>query len=81
MCIEITTSGVFNGVSKTYIPSLISIVLTGARVPLSYILSKPEILGIDGVWWSISLSSILKGLLILIILIVSYKSDRLFNKN
>lgn len=49
MCIEITTAGVFNGLSKTYIPSIISIALTGARVPLAYILSKPDILGIDGV--------------------------------
>ncbi|MEG1003743.1 MAG: MATE family efflux transporter [Clostridium sp.] len=78
MCIEITTAGVFNGLSKTYIPSLISIVLTGARVPLAYILSRPDVLGIDGVWWAVSITSILKGILILIVLLKAYKSKKLF---
>ncbi|WP_024615417.1 MATE family efflux transporter [Clostridium sp. Ade.TY] len=78
MCIEITTSGIFNGVSKTHIPSIISIVLTGARVPLAYILSSPNLLGIDGVWWAVSLTSILKGIVIIIVLIRYYKKDKLF---
>ncbi|MGL4572469.1 MAG: MATE family efflux transporter [Clostridium sp.] len=78
MCIEITTAGVFNGLSKTYIPSLISIVLTGARVPLAYILSRPDVLGIDGVWWAVSITSVLKGILILIVLLKAYKSKKLF---
>lgn len=78
MCIEITTSGIFNGVSKTHIPSIISIVLTGARVPLAYILSSPNLLGINGVWWAVSLTSILKGIIIIIVLIRYYKTDKLF---
>ena len=78
MCIEITTAGVFNGLSKTYIPSIISIALTGARVPLAYILSKPDILGIDGVWWAVSITSILKGILILLVLLRSYRAKKLF---
>lgn len=81
MCIEITTSGIFNGVSKTYIPSLISIIITGARVPLAYILSRPEILGIDGVWWAVSITSILKGIIIIIVLIRFYKTKKLFKDN
>lgn len=78
MCIEITTAGVFNGLSKTYIPSIISIALTGARVPLAYILSKPDILGVDGVWWAVSITSILKGILILLVLLRSYRAKKLF---
>ncbi|MCR6514623.1 MAG: MATE family efflux transporter [Clostridium chrysemydis] len=78
MCIEITTSGIFNGVSKTHIPSIISIVLTGLRVPLAYILSSPNILGIDGVWWAVSITSILKGFVIIFVLIKYYKSKKLF---
>lgn len=78
MCIEITTSGIFNGVSKTHIPSIISILLTGARVPLAYFLSMPTILGIDGVWWAVSITSILKGLLIIFVLIKYYKNKKLF---
>lgn len=64
MCLEITTTGAFNGLGKTLPPSLIGILFTGLRVPAALILSKPEILGLNGVWWSISLSSVLKGVIL-----------------
>ena len=63
MCIEIVVTGAFRGLGKTLIPSLVSIILTGSRIPLAYLISNPNILGLDGVWWSISISSILKGTL------------------
>lgn len=64
MCIEITTSGAFNGLGKTMPPAISSILLTGARVPAALILSSPALLGLEGVWWSVSISSILKGILL-----------------
>ncbi|MCG8538647.1 MAG: MATE family efflux transporter [Clostridia bacterium] len=64
MCIEITTSGAFNGLGKTFPPSLVSIVFTGLRIPAALVLSRPEALGLNGVWWSISLSSVLKGIVL-----------------
>lgn len=67
MCIEITTAGTFNGLGKTFIPAALSIILTGMRVPASMILSAPSILGLNGVWWSISMSSVLKGITIVLI--------------
>ncbi|WP_017826334.1 MATE family efflux transporter, partial [Clostridium botulinum] len=67
MCIEITITGAFNGLGRTYIPSIIGILLTGARVPASYFLCNPNVLGLDGIWWSISISSILKGTVLLTI--------------
>ncbi|GFZ31922.1 MATE family efflux transporter [Clostridium zeae] len=70
MCIEITTSGAFNGLGRTIYPSITSIVLTGARIPLAIILSAPNMLGLDGVWWSISISSILKGIILTGIFVV-----------
>ena len=79
MCLEITTAGLFNGLSKTGIPSVIGIVLTGMRVPLAYILSKPYIMGLNGVWWSISASSIAKGILIIAIFIILLKKQKLFH--
>lgn len=79
MCLEITTAGLFNGLSKTGIPSVIGIVLTGMRVPLAYILSKPYIMGLNGVWWSISASSIAKGVLIIAIFIILLKKQKLFH--
>lgn len=67
MCLEITTAGAFYGIGKTMTPSLISIIFTGLRVPLAIILFKPELLGINGVWWSISGSSIIKGIILVIL--------------
>ncbi|CEH34652.1 MATE efflux protein [Romboutsia lituseburensis] len=79
MCIEIITSGAFKGLGRTYIPSVISIVLTGARVPLAYILSKPEMLGLNGVWWSITISSVFKGILLITIFVFLIKLGKLYN--
>ncbi|MTI15423.1 MATE family efflux transporter [Sansalvadorimonas verongulae] len=68
MCMEISTSGAFYGIGKTVPPSLVSIVLTGSRIPLALLLSGGvmgfEGIGLEGVWWSVSLTSIVKGLLL-----------------
>ncbi len=64
MCVEITTGGVFNGIGKTVPPSLVGITLTGFRIPLALYLSKPQLFGVTGVWWSITLSSVLKGVVL-----------------
>ena len=57
MCIESTLAGALNGLGKTFIPSSVSIVLTVARIPLVMILST-TFLALNGIWWSISISSI-----------------------
>ena len=64
MCIEITTGGAFNGIGRTYPPSIIGITLTAARIPLALYLSQPSKLGMSGVWWSISITSVLKGIIL-----------------
>lgn len=63
MCIEIITIGMFNGFGETRIPSIISIVFTGARIPMALFLSSTT-LGVNGVWWAITISSIIKGILL-----------------
>lgn len=65
MCIEITTSGAFYGLGKTLIPSIVSIIFTGLRVPVAILLFNTEAFGINGVWWSISGSSIVKGIILI----------------
>ena len=62
MCIEITTAGAFNGTGKTIPPSIVGIVLNAMRIPGALLLSAA--IGLTGVWWSISLSSVLKGLIL-----------------
>ncbi len=69
MCIEITTSGAFFGVGKTIPPSVVGIIFTGLRIPLALYLSQANLLGINGVWWSISLSSIFKGIILVTLFI------------
>ncbi|MCK1915155.1 MATE family efflux transporter [Clostridioides difficile] len=78
MCLEIITTGAFKGLGRTYIPSIIITILTGARVPLAYFISRPEMLGLNGVWWSITLSSILKGILMISLFIYLLKLGKLY---
>lgn len=63
MCLEITTSGAFQGLGRTIPPTVESIVLTGARIPMAILLSATS-LGLDGVWWSLTISSIVKGIVL-----------------
>lgn len=78
MCIEIITIGMFNGFGETRIPSIISIVFTGARIPMALFLSSTA-LGVNGVWWAISISSILKGILLPIFYKAYRKKSAVFN--
>lgn len=63
MCMEITTAAAFSGLGKTLPPSIVSITLTGARIPMAILLGRW--LGLNGVWWAITISSIGKGIVLL----------------
>ncbi|PEG26249.1 MATE family efflux transporter [Clostridium neonatale] len=58
--IEMISNGLFTGIGKPNIPASISIIFTSLRIPFALLLIKP--FGINGIWISISLSSILKGI-------------------
>lgn len=60
MMAEITTQGLFYGMGRSYLPAIISIVGNVLRIPLALGLIALG-WGLEGVWWAISLSSILKG--------------------
>jgi putative MATE family efflux protein len=62
MCLEITTAGAFNGLGRTVPPSVVGIILNAMRIPGALLLSTA--FGLTGVWWSISFSSVLKGLIL-----------------
>ncbi|HPS12259.1 MAG TPA: MATE family efflux transporter [Prolixibacteraceae bacterium] len=64
MCIELLSTGAFYGWGKTYLPAIISITLTSARIPLAYILTTCCSPTLNTIWWCISLSSMAKGLLL-----------------
>lgn len=61
--VEILTAGAFIGLGKTSPPSIVGITLNLLRIPAALLLSRTS-LGLDGVWWAISISSILKGLIL-----------------
>ena len=63
MCLESTSAGAFNGLGKTIPPSITGIVFNGLRIPAALLLSSTS-LGLKGVWWAISLSSICKGIVL-----------------
>lgn len=63
LAIEIGSSGAFNGLGRTLTPSLVTGFLNLLRIPMAIILSSTA-LGLLGVWWSITISTILKGIIL-----------------
>lgn len=61
MSVELLTIGALSGLGRTRLCSIISIVLTGARIPLAMLLSGTA-LGLNGIWWALTLTSITKGI-------------------
>lgn len=72
MTLEIASAGVFNGLGKTHIPATIGIALNLLRIPMAIVFSS-TMLEMTGVWWSISISSILKGLVLTVLVIYMFK--------
>ena len=59
MCFEMLTVGAFNGMGKTFAPPIVSIFFNALRIPLAMALIPT--MGLSGIWWSISISSMFKG--------------------
>ena len=64
MTLEISNQGAFNGLGKTTYPSVIGMIFNVMRIPAAYFLSKNMNLGLNGVWWAISISSVFKGVIL-----------------
>lgn len=64
MVLELVTQGAFNGCGRTIPPALTGILFTGARIPLAWYLCSFPALGLTGIWWSITFSSIVKGIVL-----------------
>ncbi|NBH72900.1 MATE family efflux transporter [Clostridiaceae bacterium] len=61
MCEELLTVGALQGLGRTLSCSVITIVLTAARIPLALFLTGTG-LGLNGIWWALTITSIAKGL-------------------
>ena len=73
MCYEMATTGAFNGLGQTKLPAATGMILTIARIPLYYALAPS--LGINAMWWAMTISSVLKGTILLVLF--SMRSKRL----
>lgn len=71
--VESVTTGAFNGCGRTAPPAVVGISLNAARLPMAYALMHVPALGLNGIWLSITVSSIFKGL----VLAVWYRSFRI----
>ncbi len=61
MCLELMTVGALSGLGRTGVCSIISMSLTGARIPIAMILSSTALM-LSGIWWAFTVSSIIKGI-------------------
>lgn len=61
MALEIVLEGSFSGAGNTIPPMAVSIPGSILRIPLAYLIAISWGVGVDGVWWAISLTSIAKG--------------------
>ena len=65
MMLEIVIQGVFYGMGRTIPPAIISISCNYLRIPMAFLFVSFG-WGLSGIWWTICLTSIIKGVIILI---------------
>ena len=71
--IEMVSNGMFTGLGMPNIPATISIIFTVLRIPMALIFIK--YFGVNGIWISISLSSVLKGIASYVMYRVKVRKD------
>jgi putative MATE family efflux protein len=64
MALEIVFEGAFGGAGNTVPPMMVSIAGSLARIPLAYLMAVHWGIGINGVWWAITFTSIVKGIVL-----------------
>lgn len=70
---ESGASGIFNGLMDSKTPSTVGLIFNFLKIPLSLILLR--IFGVAGIWISVSLTSVFKGLIDVLLLSKKVKSD------
>lgn len=80
MIIEAIGTGFFNGIGKSYVPSIVGVVGNSLRIPLVIWLTVSMFK--NGIWWSLNFSTILKALIIMLVFIyfITHLEDFRTNK-
>lgn len=79
MAMEIGVTGMLNGIGLTKYPAINAAVLNIARIPFAKLFIP--VFALNGIWASMSLSSILKGIVILIIYKYLFSKTKGFREN
>ncbi|MDC1106906.1 MATE family efflux transporter [Prolixibacteraceae bacterium] len=79
MASEMIGIGTLNGLGMTIIPPINSILLSSARIPIAYYLAFSTPIGLSGIWWSISATSILKGVLLTVMVLIVFHKRKGYN--
>lgn len=64
MGVEIVLEGAFSGAGDTVPPMTVSITGSILRLPIAYLMCFALNVGVNGVWWSLTITSILKAVVI-----------------
>ncbi|HLO61088.1 MAG TPA: MATE family efflux transporter [Bacteroidales bacterium] len=73
MCLELMATGAFFGWGKTNIPAITGITLTLLRIPMALAFIHFWRHSLSSVWWSISISSMAKGIILVALFIFLFK--------
>jgi len=71
--IEVVSNGLFTGIGKPNIPAAISVIFTALRIPMALLFTI--FLGLNGIWLSIALSSMFKGIAAYLIYIIKVRKE------
>lgn len=74
MVMELIATGAFFGWGKTNIPAITGIALTVLRIPMALAFISLWKNELSSVWWSISISSMAKGTLLVLLYVLLFKS-------
>lgn len=73
MCLELMATGAFFGWGRTNIPAITGISLTLLRIPMALAFIHLWSYSLSSVWWSITISSIAKGTILVALYIILFK--------
>jgi len=73
MCLELMATGAFFGWGRTNIPAITGVSLTVLRVPMAIAFIHLWRNELSSVWWSISISSIAKGVVLVVLYVILFR--------